>query len=42
MIANILAFKKKYDTLPFLVHNSLERKDNPCKSYFTISDSQTF
>ena len=30
-------FEKMRDTFPFLVFNSLERKDYPCKS-----DSQTF
>ena len=30
-------FEKLRDTLPFLVFNSLERKDDPCKS-----DSQHF
>ena len=29
-------FEKMRDTLPFLVFNSLERKDDPCKSHITL------
>ena len=28
----VTLFEKKRDTLPFLVFNSLERKNDPCKS----------
>ena len=37
IVQQVTLFEKKRDTLPFLVFNSLERNDVPCKS-----DSQHF